>query len=258
MVKSEIKPGAEYALREKRVEGAPFQRVKVIAHIRRNKWKVEWIDPNPGLTDYVESGQLVTPWSQRRAFLKEEENERRLREHNERHGYTGEETPIVDALYEVFENVGEEVNFYRGILSGSAEVIDRLRARAGISPTQNHSYVAYTTRHGQLRLPFDEALDLARRFCAAEPAAVLLSVEATEQKWTSEVSHGDTYLISLLNRYRAAWALIRQWAGYDAALAQKDAQIQKLERVVWDAVYALQRAGLDHEAARLRRELGRA
>jgi hypothetical protein len=100
-------------------------------------------------------------------------------------------------------------------------VIECLRARAGISPTKSHSYAAYTTRHGQLRLPFDEALDLARRFCAAEPAAVLLSVEATEQRSTSKVNHGDAHLIGLLNQYRAARALIRQWAGYDAALARR-------------------------------------
>jgi hypothetical protein len=28
-------------------------------HIRGNKWKAEWVDPNPGLVHYVESGQLV-------------------------------------------------------------------------------------------------------------------------------------------------------------------------------------------------------
>jgi hypothetical protein len=55
MQKSDIKAGTEYALREKRTLGTPFQRVRVIEHVRRNKWKVEWIDPNPGLVDYVES-----------------------------------------------------------------------------------------------------------------------------------------------------------------------------------------------------------
>src|ERR1019366_9727991 len=35
----------------------------------------------------------------------------------------------------------------------------------------------------------------------------------------------------------------------------KRTEIQRLERLVWDAVYALQKAGLDKEAARLRRAL---
>ncbi len=60
-----------------------------------------------------------------------------------------------------------------------------------------------------------------------------------------------------LNEYRAAWALIRQWAGHDAAVAQREEEIKKLERLVWDAVYALQKAHLDSEATRLRRALER-
>ena len=66
---------------------------------------------------------------------------------------------------------------------------------------------------------------------------------------------GEEYLIPLLNKYRAAWALIRQWAGHDAAVAEREAHIVKLERLVWDAIYALQKAKLDSEAARLRRAM---
>ena len=43
----------------KELPGVPFQRVRVIEHVRRNKWKVEWIDPDPGLVDYVESGRTA-------------------------------------------------------------------------------------------------------------------------------------------------------------------------------------------------------
>jgi hypothetical protein len=57
------------------------------------------------------------------------------------------------------------------------------------------------------------------------------------------------------NRYRASWAIIRQWVGYDDAIDQQEAQIQLLERLVLDAIYALQKAGLDDEANRLRRAL---
>jgi hypothetical protein len=34
MLKSEIKAGTEYALREKRLPGVAFQRVRIIEHIR--------------------------------------------------------------------------------------------------------------------------------------------------------------------------------------------------------------------------------
>ena len=74
MLKSEIHSGTDYALREKREIGVPFQRVRIIEHVRKNKWKAKWIEPNPGLVDYVESGQLIVPWKERKAFLREEES----------------------------------------------------------------------------------------------------------------------------------------------------------------------------------------
>ncbi|MGA2946804.1 MAG: hypothetical protein WA350_08495 [Candidatus Sulfotelmatobacter sp.] len=61
MLKSEINPRMDYALREKSAPDAPLQRVRIIEHIRGNKWKAEWVDPNPGLIDYVESGASDLP-----------------------------------------------------------------------------------------------------------------------------------------------------------------------------------------------------
>jgi hypothetical protein len=90
-------------------------------------------------------------------------------------------------------------------------------------------------------------------FCGAEPAAVLVKVETTESDWARQARRpGEEHIVPLLNEYRASWALIRQWAGHDAAVAQREAEIQRLERLVWDAVYALQKAGLDKESAKLR------
>jgi hypothetical protein len=83
----------------------------------------------------------------------------------------------------------------------------------------------------------------------------LVGVEATERGWTRKANRGEEHIISLLNDYRASWALIRQWAGHDAAIAQREAEIQRLERLAWDAVYTLQKAGLDREATKLRRAI---
>jgi hypothetical protein len=87
MDKSSIVVGMEYAIREQRVAGSPFQRVKVIEHIRHNKWKAKWIDPNPGLVDYVESAQIIVLWRDHKAFLMDEENSARLDEQNKREGF---------------------------------------------------------------------------------------------------------------------------------------------------------------------------
>ncbi|OGA01029.1 MAG: hypothetical protein A3I00_06470 [Betaproteobacteria bacterium RIFCSPLOWO2_02_FULL_64_12] len=257
MWKADIKPGAEYALREARSPGAPLQHVRILQHVRGKKWKAEWIDPNPGLVEYVESQNLIARWKDRHSVLRDEERSQRLRQHNDALGYS-EESPIARALSVVFDAAGEKgLSFYRGILSGPPDALDRVKVRAGIDRAK-HSPLAHVDRDGTSHAPFDEALDLAKAFCAKEPAAVLVRVEATEEDWSRKAAApGGDYIVGLLNEYRAAWALIRQWAGHDAAIAQREARIQRLERLVWDAIYALQKAGQDDEARRLRRAVER-
>jgi len=208
------------------------------------------------LIHYVESSHLLAPWKDHKAILKEEENERRLLERGVEHGYE-KESPVVRAIEQVYESTGDNVMFYRGRLSGPRDAIERVRARAHAEVGKDSPY-AYVDRPGTVHLPFEEALELARKFAAAEPATVLTDVESTERKWSDDARRpGEEHVVRLLNEYRASWALIRQWAGMDAAIAQREAQIQKLERLVWDAIYALQKAKLDEEAARLRRALER-
>jgi hypothetical protein len=251
MLKAQIELGVEYAFRERPAPGTPFQRVRIIQHVRGSKWRVEWIAPSPGLVDYVDSDQLIVRWKDHRAFLKEEANRESLRLHNENLRYD-ENSPISKALYEVFESVGDQVSFYRGVLTGSPDAIDRVKMRAKADVTKR-SPAAYISRAGTLHLPFDDALELARMFCAVEPAAVLAGVENTERDWARKARYeGEEYLVPLLNEYRAAWALVRQWTGHDPAISQREAEIARLERLVWDAVYALQKAGLDKPAAKLR------
>lgn len=253
MLKSEIKVGQEYVLREGKGTGAPLQLVKIIQHVRGKKWKAEWFDPNPGLVDYIESQNLVVRWNEQKAFFRDEERARELCEDNERHGYK-ENSPLANVLYQVFESLGErDLSFYRGILSGRPEALDRIRERAAFDRNRTSAY-AYVDRHGKVHIPYTEALDLAKAFCFAEPNTVLLNIESTEREWVQKASQpGNDYMVSLLNEYRPSWAIIRQWTGYDAAIAQKEAQIQRLERLVYDAIYALQKAGLDDAANRLRR-----
>src|SRR5262245_40853225 len=73
MQKFEIRPGEEYLLRETRKPDAPVQRVKVLEHVRAKKWKAEWIEPNPGLIEYVESQNLIVRWKDRKSFLRDED-----------------------------------------------------------------------------------------------------------------------------------------------------------------------------------------
>lgn len=111
--------------------------------------------------------------------------------------------------------------------------------------------LSYVDRYGTAHVAFEEALELAKAFCGKEPSTVLAEVESTEQEWGYESRQpGKEYLVGLLNEYRAAWAIIRQWTGHDPAIAEREARIERLERLVWDAIYALQKAGQDQEAQR--------
>ncbi len=158
----------------------------------------------------------------------------------------------------MFEAASDDLSFDRGVLSGHPDAVRRVRDRARLENTPSSPY-SYIDRHDTAHTGFDEALELARAFCAAEPGTVLAGVEATERKWSAEARQpGRESLVELLNKYRASWAIIRQWAGHDPAIAEREAQIQRPARMVWDAIYALQKAGLDGEAHRLRRALGRA
>jgi hypothetical protein len=55
-----------------------------VERVRGNKRKADWIEPNPELADYAESGQLIVAWREVKAFLREESSAEQLREYNER------------------------------------------------------------------------------------------------------------------------------------------------------------------------------
>lgn len=254
MLSVDLRPGTEYGFREKRIVGAPLHRIRLIEHTRRDKWKAKWIDPNAGLVDFVTTAQIVVPWREHKAYLREEADRESLVEHNRQSGYE-DKSPLEMAVRLVFENVGEEVRYERGILSGSVEQLQRIKDRAGLAQDLMKA-PAFTDRKGHVHVPFGAGLELARKFCMAEPAPVLVDIEASERKWSLEARRPDgQYVIRSINEFRAAWALIRQWCGTDAALASRESRIAALERVVWDAVYMLQRAGLDREAKKLRHRL---
>lgn len=257
MQKTDIEVGKEYALREPRGPNRDLQRVKVIENVRGSKWRAEWVEPNPGLKDYVESSWILAPWKEHKALLRDEESKRQLEQDNARQGYA-KESPFDNLLHSVFDDTGEPfLRYWRGTLSGKKDSLERVLARAGIAANENFPY-SYTDRQGEVHIPYAAALKIAKAFCMKEPSTVLVHIEATERQWEQDASRpGKDYLVQLLNQYRASWAIIKQWAGQDAVLAEREKYIKQLERLVWDAVYALQKAGADSEAARLRRAISR-
>jgi len=255
--KSQIHPGEEYGVREPPKRGVELQHVRVIEPVRAGKWRVEWIDPNPGLLDFVKSVNIVVSWRERRAFLRDEQHEGLLEGAIERSGFPGDEHPIVRAVETVIESTGEpELSVWRGVFEYDPDALERVASRAGIKPPEHLS--GYADRHGRHRLPWECALELAEAFAHAEPRTVLDSIDMQESEMANEVRfEGRTYLAGLLTEYRAAWAIVRLWAGHDVAVAIREERIRKLERLLSDIRWDLKRPepDLDRIVRRIERSL---
>lgn len=257
MQKAEIKVGEEYAIREPAKKGVEFQRVKALEFVRGNKWKVEWVDPNPGLVDYLASKNFIVAWRERTAFLRDEKRAEELARANEAAGFPGDEHPLARAVDVVLDTVGDrDVHCYRGVLNSNGDALDRLAARAGVEISKEPA--AYTDRFGTAHHPWSTALEVAQHFAAREPRTVLDDVDSSEREWSLKAREpGGNYITPLLNEYRAAHAIVRQWAGHDEAVALREERINELERLLTSVMWDLRRPGAEPEriAARIERAL---
>lgn len=251
MQKGDIEPGQVYAVRE--VGGAEFQQVRVIEHVRRDKWRVEWLSPNAGLIDFVKSSTIVCHWDERRAVLRDERRAAELRREAER-SWPGDEHPLVEAAGVVLAATGEMVDVFHGELQGPPDALDRVAGRANFDWPSGTS--AYTDRYGTRHIPWPTVLELVQRFAVAEPRSVLQRIDIQERRYEVEAAEaGRAYLLPILEKYRAGWALVRQWAGFDQDRRRLGEEIKRLRQVIDRAVWDLRRSDVDpaRVAARLER-----
>jgi hypothetical protein len=253
MDKSKIVPGREYAIRER--PHTDLQHIKVVEAVRSGKWRVEWIEPNPGLIDYVRSRDIVVEWSQRRALLKDEAKARHLAETIALSGYPGPDHPLDTAVSIVIDATGEpSVYAHKGVLHFERDALERIAARAAVEVPAHPA--GYRDRHGQERLPWTCALELAEAFARSEPSTVLDPIEAEEREMALRVREpAGSYLLPLLTEYRAAWAIVRQWASHDAAIALREKRIAELETLLTQTMWDLRRPVADYEHIARRIEL---
>lgn len=88
----------------------------------------------------------------------------------------------------------------------------------------------------------------------------MLDLDAKERRWEIDARDpANHYLVGLLNDYRAEWAIIRQWAGYDQAVAMREEEITRLSGLLRQAMWKLRETGADAEAIAqwIERSLGR-
>lgn len=237
MESKDIVPGKEYALREASIEGGEFQHVRAIERVRSSKWRVEWIEPNPGLIDYVRSAAFVCPWPERKKVAKDERNAAKLKQEIAK-SWPGDYHPLHNAVNGVLDSTGEDLVVYRGILSGPRDMFERVAARAGLEWEDGVN--SYTDRYGECHHSWSKALELAKAFTVAEPHTVLLHIDIGERSLEIEASEpGNSYLLSLLEEYRAGWAIVRQWASFDADKQRLHEEITRLRDLLDKAIWKL-------------------
>lgn len=253
--KSAIQISSEYAYRENARRHDSPQRVKVLSASRANHWKVEFLEgDDEGIQQQVKSANLLWPWKENKACLREEQqHDALLRSVDE--SWPGSADPVVLAVTEVLDNSGENVWVHKGEMEVDPEVLERLSRRANME-MPDVTYPAFKDRRGRFHFPWTEAVELAKNLCAAEPTAVLLTLEQQEREWEFEARQpGNAHMVKVINEYRPSNALIRQWATYDNAIADKDVEIKRLRDVIERTVWDLRRDGNDQLAARLDRAL---
>jgi hypothetical protein len=180
MNQDEIIPGKEYALREPPRPGTEMEHVRVVERVRAGRWRVEWIDPNPGLTDFVKSSNLIVPWKDHKRFLRDERDLEAITRTSQ-DSWPGPDHPLDQAVATVFTATGERFDLHKSLLQYyEEEAIERVATRAGIDVPATVRPVS--TRGGTRYRAFVDALELARAFAAAEPQTVLLEVESAERE----------------------------------------------------------------------------
>jgi hypothetical protein len=169
--------------------------------------------------------------------------------------WPGHQHPVSSAVDAVLDTTGEYAYVdNRGIWNAGGGSADRIAKRAGFE--LHRQPPAFTDRDGVEHFPFGEALRLAMAFAAAEPALVLLAVDAADDRVQREARElGSEHFARFVYEWAAAHALVRQWAGSDEPLVRRDREIERLNRLLIDAIYVLKAAGQEREAAQLDKKL---
>jgi hypothetical protein len=228
-------------------------KVKLLELVGRGgKVKIQYEDgPHPGLAEYVSTRQLIVPWGERRAYLRDEERYEQLKAASERF-----DSAIGTAVEAVMEATGEDEAWLTGDgMEISRAALQRLLDRAGIKtdPLRLHPS-AYADRFGQLHVPNQAVEVIARAFAASEPDIVLMYLEDQESELRARgYDPGDRIYHQFLREYQPGYALARQWAGIQREAEELQKEIGRLRGLIATAAADLKAAGLEQKAWRLER-----
>lgn len=232
MIAADLTPGESYAAR---LKGTPWQAKPVEVVF------IERLDRGSRIRVRVEDGEeldarlteLICPWGEVTALLRDEEAQRRL---NVTDNQVWDDV-TVDAITHVLEASGE--HGWSGPRYGAdAAVARRLWARAGQDGSPlDHDAANYVDRHGRWRLSLETALLAAHELAVREPALFEACLAADELSLRRESWGAES-----LARSAPVWALIRSWTG-EGLRGAGSPEIRRLQGLVRQAAQLLREAG---------------
>jgi hypothetical protein len=248
--------GRSYAYRERRSTDSPLLKVKLLDKVgRKGKVKIRFDEgPHPGLEEYVNTRQIIVPWGERKALLRDEERAARLEE------YARDMTDgaLSEAGTAVLASTGEPGAYVGGPTTAMREEeLQRILDRAGVeTPPIDLHLLAYRDRDGYVHLPLDAMVGLAKAFAAAEPQTVVGYLDDEEEELRLKGNQpGERWYHQYLRELSPGFALARQWAGLEQEAELLRKEIARLRTLVSGAAYDLKSAGQERKANRLLRAL---
>ena len=253
MQASQIEIGGKYAMREKASAGEPLIEVQILGKTGRSgQFKVRRLsEPHAGLEEFVQSRQLLVPWSDHQALLEDERDEQRFKK-AQGHGH--------QALAGAIDTIMAATGYNDGCADDDGTVhmqaveLRQLARLAGMpEELEKLSDEVYVDRFGEMHLPVAAAEQLAHAYAVAEPEIVLMFIEDKESEYKAKgYEPGDRFWHNYLREKTPGFALARYWAGHEAEVARLREEIERLRSLVKSAADVLERSGKEPEGWRLR------
>ncbi len=173
-------------MREKVSAGEPLIQVQVLETTGRGgQVKVRHLsEPHAGLEEYVKTRQLLVPWGERQAFLKDEERAQRFDEARQQPNQA-----LAGAIATVMAATGysDASADDDGTVHMEAVELREIARLAGLPQNLEDLHeAAYVDRFGEMHLPVEVAEKLAHAYASAEPEIVLMYIEDEENEFQAK------------------------------------------------------------------------
>jgi hypothetical protein len=256
---ADIEVGRLYGIREGRASltDRPIHKVKVISKLDGKKRpRVRYLDgEREGLEEFARTVQFVATWADVKKVLRDEANMETLQEANAE--FLND--VVWDAISAVIYSTGEDTM----VPMGSPERIEipifdieRVEERFGLEPLRSIHRAAFVDRNGVLHLPFEAAESVAKHIAERESEAVLLYIQQHEDEMLAAgYQPGMRHRHHMLREHQPAYALARQWAGFQGEAELLTREIDRLRKILIQTAWTLKQNGDDTGARRLERAL---